>query len=146
MVIERFDKCSDLDEYYKNNYTYRNMSASEDTLSSCDKLQELSNEHDNNLKTMTLANETSNVSTGTNFFDINIDNDLNAEGVKLIFNKVPGLPIYLAIILTIITTIFIAIPLVPVILTSSLTFLIFFVMFMIILIILIITTIYSTFN
>jgi hypothetical protein len=144
MIVEMFDKCSELDEYYKKHYTYRNMSASEETLNTCDKLTELSNEHDNHLKMINgTSNGTSVVNTEFNFSDwMNFDGIGNLNNVNIMFNNVPGLPIYLLIILAIITTIFIAIPLVPVIMSGS----IIFVLFSIVFIIIIMFGIYLTFK
>jgi hypothetical protein len=139
MVIEMFDKCSELDEYYKKNYTYRNMSASEATLNSCDKLTVLSNEHDNTLRLMREAQENAdadaaaaNVVTSSTPENLNqnvinfggLDSIINNDGIRLVFKNIPGLPIYLLLVFAVITTIFIAIPLVPVIMTGSVLFVI----------------------
>jgi hypothetical protein len=116
------------------------MSASEATLSSCDKLRELSNEHDNTLKMINSA--TAEKTTKRTDFIINNGINANSLNYQLIFKNVPGLPIYLLIILAIITAIFIAIPLVPVIITGSIIFVIFTIIF----IILIMMGIYFTFR
>jgi hypothetical protein len=146
MIVEMFDKCSELDQYYKANYTYRNMNASEATLSSCDKLRELSNEHDNTLKMINSATAESTTTTATT---TNSKADMRQELMnmmygganvnsinhQLIFKNIPGLPIYLLIILAIITVIFIAIPLVPVVITGSIIFVIFTIIFTILIMI-----------
>jgi hypothetical protein len=136
MVIEMFDKCSELDEYYKKNYTYRNMSASEATLNSCDKLTALSNEHDNTLRLMREAQENAeadaNVVTSSTPENLNqnvinfggLNSIINNDGIQLVFKNIPGLPIYLLLVFVVITTIFIAIPLVPVIMTGGVLFVI----------------------
>lgn len=151
MVIELFDTCSDLDEYYKKNYTYRNMSASEETLNSCDKLTEISNEHDN-IRLIKEANDKADaeaitIETPANLNQnvINFDgigNIINSDGIQTVFKNIPGLPVYLLVIFAIITTIFIAIPLVPVMITGSLLFIIY----TILLIILTIFGIFVTFR
>lgn len=130
-----FDKCSELDKYYKNNYTYRNMSASADTLNNCDKLKILSQEHYDNNKQQSSTSVTSD-------FNIDFGNFGNASNLQMIFKNVPGLPIYLLIILAIITNIFIAIPFIPVIMSGSLIF----VIICLLLIILIMAAIYFIFR
>jgi hypothetical protein len=152
MVVEMFDQCSDLDDFYKKNYTYRNMTGtSEDALNTCDKLTELSNEHDKTLKMMNSATTNTDSSTNSNIKidDIfaNIDvNSIGISGINININAIlknaPGLPIYIIIILSIISTIFIAIPLVPVIISGSLLF----VLLTIILVFLTVFAIYTIFK